>query len=383
MARWLRLRPLVPLGGDATSNSPAWLDERHLLFVSTLDGPRGLYLAEVGPDGVVGEPVLIGGITDPQTISYSPATRRLAFSRFTAELTIHSYPLDAPEPVSIRDGEPVTGGSLTVLQHEVSPDGRWIVYEANHLGNADLYKMPLPRGDPVRLTDTPDDEVGPFWSPDGREIAYTGSAAPPATSEWEVFVMPAEGGAPVQVTRSPSTAGMSYWPSWSPDGLSLAFRSQREGYDGWTVSRDSVGGPWHEPVPLTPLTLVNPVWTADGDTLLLANGGFIGRRLVAVSRRGDLAWERDWAATSPLMAFPWNSQLRVSRSRETLYSVGIAKDGTWGIYAVPEMGRGEPRLVVRYDDPALQGWFLSVGPDRLYLTVSHNESDIWVARLRY
>ena len=43
-----------------------------------------------------------------------------------------------------------------------------------------------------------------------------------------------------------------------------------------------------------------------------------------------------------------------------------------------------PHLVIASDDPALaiRGMF-SVGPDRLYLTVSENESDIWVAKLRY
>ena len=40
------------------------------------------------------------------------------------------------------------------------------------------------------------------------------------------------------------------------------------------------------------------------------------------------------------------------------------------------------RLVVAFDDPLLDANFISVGPDRLYLTVERRESDIWVARLR-
>ncbi len=45
---------------------------------------------------------------------------------------------------------------------------------------------------------------------------------------------------------------------------------------------------------------------------------------------------------------------------------------------------GAPRLVVAFDDPALVAFgVLSVGPDRLYLTVSEYESDIWVANLRW
>jgi hypothetical protein len=42
------------------------------------------------------------------------------------------------------------------------------------------------------------------------------------------------------------------------------------------------------------------------------------------------------------------------------------------------------RLAVAFDDPALQGTlWLSVGPERLYLSVAELESDIWVAKLRY
>ena len=44
----------------------------------------------------------------------------------------------------------------------------------------------------------------------------------------------------------------------------------------------------------------------------------------------------------------------------------------------------DERLVIAYDDPVLAApGFLSVGPDRLYLTVSQYESDIWVMKLKY
>jgi hypothetical protein len=40
--------------------------------------------------------------------------------------------------------------------------------------------------------------------------------------------------------------------------------------------------------------------------------------------------------------------------------------------------------VVAFDDPSLEFLGgLSVGPDRIYLSVGESESDIWVARLRW
>jgi hypothetical protein len=55
-----------------------------------------------------------------------------------------------------------------------------------------------------------------------------------------------------------------------------------------------------------------------------------------------------------------------------------------GVWALPLYG-GNPRLIVASNDPALAPFWqgISVSRDRLYLTVSEYESDIWVAKLRW
>ncbi len=51
--------------------------------------------------------------------------------------------------------------------------------------------------------------------------------------------------------------------------------------------------------------------------------------------------------------------------------------------AIPLYG-GAPRLIVAFDDPALVApGMIRVGRDRLYLTVSQYESDIWVTHLHW
>jgi hypothetical protein len=54
------------------------------------------------------------------------------------------------------------------------------------------------------------------------------------------------------------------------------------------------------------------------------------------------------------------------------------------VWAIPVAG-GTPRLVVAFDDPALANLMgnLSVGPDRLYLTVADYQSDVFVAKLNF
>jgi hypothetical protein len=71
-----------------------------------------------------------------------------------------------------------------------------------------------------------------------------------------------------------------------------------------------------------------------------------------------------------------------SRDGATLYLLATRDDGRRGVWSVPMAG-GTARLVVSADDPGLSLFgALSVGPDRLYATVSQYESDVWVMRLR-
>ena len=58
---------------------------------------------------------------------------------------------------------------------------------------------------------------GPRWSPDGTQIAF---AAQEPGKPSKIYVVPAAGGVPEQVTTGESNDGD---PSWSPDGDELAF----------------------------------------------------------------------------------------------------------------------------------------------------------------
>ncbi|NJD11811.1 MAG: hypothetical protein FIB01_15685 [Gemmatimonadetes bacterium] len=363
---------------DCMNVSPAWLDARHLLFVSDRDGQRGVYVVAVGPNGARGQPQMVPGIGDPHSISYSMAAGKLAWARFSLRQNIWSYPLDRQAPVSIADGQQVTRGSQVIELHDVSPDGRWLAFDSNVRGDMNLYRMRLAGGDAIPVTDFRGDEFEPRWSPDGGEIAFYAAEPSCPGGLSEVMVLRVEGDARSVVTCSP---GFDLLGVWSPNGLSIAFVSERTGRrEIWVVSRDSVGGAWGNAVQLSDSGISARLdWSPDGRGILSSRAGS-ELFLVGLDRR--IVWRHNLTAVDSLTL---TGRIRYARDGRTIYFGASHRDGRAGIWALPVAG-GPARLAVAFDDPALVaafGGMISVGPDRLYLTVSEFESDIWVADLRY
>lgn len=73
-----------------------------------------------------------------------------------------------------------------------------------------------------RLTNTPNEETAPVFSPDGRRLAFSRSNG----NDWDVFIAPADGSVePFRVTMMPED---DFVTSWSPDGRELIFETTRD-----------------------------------------------------------------------------------------------------------------------------------------------------------
>ena len=83
----------------------------------------------------------------------------------------------------------------------------------------DLWSVPRAGGAATRLTSGPGTESGPWFSPDGASIAFTGEYE----GNKDVYVMPAAGGVPQRLTWHP---GLDVAVGWTPQGRVL-FRSGR------------------------------------------------------------------------------------------------------------------------------------------------------------
>jgi TolB protein len=96
----------------------------------------------------------------------------------------------------------------------VTPDGRWVVYDAASVGVTRLFKVPVDGGTPEELTTATSHY--PAVSPDGKAIAF--KYFPGGTSPTTLSIVGIEGGTPRQNFRVPADA----W-RWEPGGRALIY----------------------------------------------------------------------------------------------------------------------------------------------------------------
>ena len=92
--------------------------------------------------------------------------------QFPPEMRIVATDLGVNDGTAETLDQLVGDGTSYVAEGSFSPDGRHLLYTSLEAGQGDIYVKDLATGITVHLVSAPGYDGGPFFSPDGRRIAY-------------------------------------------------------------------------------------------------------------------------------------------------------------------------------------------------------------------
>jgi hypothetical protein len=133
---------------------------------------------------------------------------------------------------------PIAGGTPRLITpnapsywHGWSPDGKTLAFTGQRGDNFDIYSIPAAGGEETRLTTAPGLDDGPEYSPDGAYIYFNSER----TGQMQIWRMKPDGSAQEQVTFDDSN---NWFPHLSPDGQTMVFLAYEKGVTGHPPGKD-------------------------------------------------------------------------------------------------------------------------------------------------
>jgi serine/threonine-protein kinase len=153
---------------DGLDRMPVWapLQDR-LAFSSQRDGAAASLYWQAA-DGSGAAERLTTAAQEQFPMSFSPDGRHLLFVQAgnSYDLTMIAVGEADAQPT------PVLASPSAEWNGEVAPGGRWLAYQSNESGRAEIYVRPFPDVDGTRIQVSTNGGTRPTWSRDGRELFY-------------------------------------------------------------------------------------------------------------------------------------------------------------------------------------------------------------------
>ncbi len=211
--------------GNSPAATPRWSpDGNRLLYVSSEGGSNQVFVRWMDT-GQVAE--LTNLTSSPGNLTWSPDGEWIALTMFVPAATASAVKMP-PRP----EGAEWTAPPIVIDDMQFRADGVGYLKE----GNTHIFVMPAEGGTPRQLTTGDFDHDGPLsWTPDARAIVFSANRgnADVDVSDSNVFEIDVATGALTQLT---DRFGPESAPVVSPDGSMIAYIGFEDRYQGYQVT---------------------------------------------------------------------------------------------------------------------------------------------------
>ncbi len=230
----------------------------------------------------------------------------------------------AAKPVPIDD----LGSSRSVLSAAWSADGKRLFFSTNLTGRYNIWRTDAAGSWPVQLTQADDRESGLVVSPDGRTVYFVQDKG--GDEQYDVYAVPADGGAVVNLTNTPGDRESSLLVS--PDGkrIAMSIKAKTRGQTDLAVIDIASGK-------VKRLTAeADPQWNWSAVAWI---GG--GRTLIANRRFTDQTASEVWRVD-----IATGKAMPLLRKPKTVYIAGDATEDGDTLAVTTNDGTGQPHAGV-------------------------------------
>jgi len=305
-------------------------DNRGLLLTLFTGTPAQAKIAVVGPEGGAARPLFAG------TMARYARTGHLVYA--TSNGSLQAAPFDVQRLEVTGPVMPLAEGVDTdsngTTEFAVSRSGA-LLYTTGTGSLSDI--VWVDRAGVVTPIGWTGDFGSPALSPDGTRLAV----AVQSEESKDIWVMQLDRGTRLRLTLD---GERNDFPTWTPDGGSVTFTSDRASpsFDLWTRRSDGSGEPVLEQDEEG--AIAEPLWSPDGTW-------FLHRTSTNLPGGGDIMGRRNDrnAKAVPIVA-----------SRFTEVAPAFSPNGRWMAYTSSESGRGEV-VVVPFPNVGDAKWPVSVG----------------------
>jgi PKD repeat protein len=261
--------------GDVEINKTAVvnIEKDKILFISNKSDTTSFvyhaYSMDVDGNNIKSIDLSLDGEIEAFDASYDG--RRIVYCDFTWDSDgyyINDYTwlsnTDGSWPMSITSGTHVHVPSI-------SPDGKKIVYAKwvqpvnQNTSGYEIYIMDIDGGNEVNLTNNTVEDYYPSWSPDGRQIVFRSFKN---SSYPKVWVMNSDGSNAHQVNMG---TGWDSYPRWSPDGNYIVFASGDVNTGKYSLCVMNTDGTNKHVITGTSYNSECPYWSPDSSKIIFTS----------------------------------------------------------------------------------------------------------------